>query len=108
MLRTCENCMREKGWPKCMGMLGWFKLGWFELTCPASCTCLFKVRAGVLSKTLSHIWGKINLPIFLFNVGLFNLKTIDSLIFQAKPCPSLLFGSYVEWWDGLSCCYDDV
>ena len=24
----------------------------------------------VLSKTLSHMWGKLNLPMFLFNVGL--------------------------------------
>ena len=81
------------GWPKCVGMLGWFKwvrvLGWLELACPTACTCLFKVRPGVLSNTLSHIWGKLNLPIFLFNVELFTLINIDSLIFLAKPCPSM-------------------
>ena len=54
-------------------------LGWLELACPAACTCLFKVRPGVLSKTLSHICGKLNLPIFLFRVGLFTLTNIDSL-----------------------------
>ena len=66
MLRTCENCMRELGWPKCMGMLGWL-----ELACPTTWACLFKVRPGVLSKTLSHIWGMFNLPIFVFKVFLF-------------------------------------
>ena len=33
-----------------------------ELTWPTACTCLFKLRPGVLSKTLSHMWGKLNLP----------------------------------------------
>ena len=69
-----------------MGVLG--------LACPTACACLFKVRPGVLSKTLSHIPGKLNLPMFLFNVGLLTLINIDSLIFLAKLCPpSLLFGS---------------
>ena len=40
----------------------------------------FKVRPCVLSKTLSHIWGKLNLPIFLFNVGLLTLIKIDSFL----------------------------
>ena len=35
-----------------------------ELICPTACTCLFKLRPGVLSKTLSHMWGKLNLPMF--------------------------------------------
>ena len=26
-----------------------------EMTCPPACTCLFKLRPGVLSKTLSHM-----------------------------------------------------
>ena len=57
----------------------------------------FKVRPGVLSKTLSHMWGKLNLPIFLFNVGLLTLIKIDSLMFLAKPCPpSLLSESYFD------------
>ena len=85
--------MGELGWPKCVGKLGWFKwvgvLGWLELACPTACACLFKVRPGVLSKTLSHIWVKLNVPIFLFNVGLFTLINIDSLIYLAMPCPSL-------------------
>ena len=64
-------------------------MGVLELACPTACTCLFKVRPGVLSKTLSHMWGKLNLPIFLFNVGLLALIKIDSLMLLTKPCPSL-------------------
>ena len=60
-----------------------------ELACPNACACLFKVRPCVLSKTLSHMTGKLNLPILLFNVGLLTLIKIDSLMFLAKPCPSL-------------------
>ena len=92
--------MGELGWPKCVGMLGWFKwvgmLGWLELACPTTWACLFKVRPGVLSKTLSHMLGKLNLPTFLFKVGLCTLINIDSLIFLAKPCsPSLLLRSFL-------------
>ena len=61
-----------------------------ELASPTACTCLSKVRPAVLSKTLSHMWGKLNLPMFLFNVGLLTLLKIDSLMFLAKPCPSSL------------------
>ena len=61
----------------------------FELTCLTTCTCLFNLRPGVLSKTLSHMWGKLNLPMFLFNVGLLTLMNMDSLLFLAKLCPSL-------------------
>ena len=77
-----------------------------ELTCPTVCTCPFKLRPGVLSKTLSHMWGKSNLPMFLFNVLLLTLMNMDSLIFLARLCPSLLlFGSYYDWWGGLyGCC----
>ena len=31
------------------------------------------------------MWVKLNLPIFLFNVGLLTLIQIDSLMFLAKP-----------------------
>ena len=79
----------ELGWPKCVDKLGWVKWGMLELTCPTACECLFKVRPGVLSKSLSHMWCKLNLPIFLFNVGLLTLIKIDSLMFLAKSCPSL-------------------
>ena len=87
-------------------MLGWLKwlgmLGWLELAFPTTEECLFKVRPGVLSKTLSHMWGKLNLPIFLFKVGLLTLINMDSLIFLAKPCPpSLLFGSLLG--GGMNC-----
>ena len=49
----------------------------------------FKVRTEVLSKTLSHMSGKLNLLIFLFKVGLLTLINIDSLIFLARLWPSL-------------------
>ena len=55
--------------------------GWLELVCPTTWACLFKVRPGVLSKTLSHMWGKLNLQIFLLKVELCILINIDSLIF---------------------------
>ena len=35
------------------------------------------------------MWGKLNLPIFLFKGGLLTLIYIDSLIYLAKPCPSV-------------------
>ena len=31
--------------------------------------------------------GKLNLPLFLFNVGLLTLINMDSLMLLAKPCP---------------------
>ena len=70
----------ELVWPNCVGKLGWVKWGMLELACPTACTCLFKVRPGVLSKILSHLWGKVNLPLFLFNMGNINPNKIDSLL----------------------------
>ena len=70
MLRICEKLQGELGWPNCVRMLGSFKcavmLGWLELEFPTAGTCLSEVTPGVLIKTLSHMWGKFNLPIFLF------------------------------------------
>ena len=60
-------------------------ISWLLLLLP----CLFKVRPFVLSKTLSQIWDRLNLPILLFKVGLLTLIKMDSLIFLAKLCPSL-------------------
>ena len=81
--------MEELDWTKCVGVLGWFKrlgiLGWLELACPTAVACLFKVRPKVLSKILSHMWSKLNLPIILFKVALLTLINMDSLIFLAKP-----------------------
>ena len=38
----------------------------------------------------------------LFKVGLLTLINMDSFIFLAKLYPpSLLFGSYCDWWGGL-------
>ena len=69
MFRTCQTLHGGLGWPNyCVEMFGWFKcvgmLGWLALAFPTTGTCLFKVRLGVLSKTLSHMWGKLNLQIF--------------------------------------------
>ena len=44
-------------------------LVWLLLLLP----CLFKVRPLVLSKTLSQMWDRLNLPILLFKVGLLTL-----------------------------------
>ena len=79
----------ELGGPKCVGKLGWFNREVLELACPTTCACLFKVRPGLLSKTLSHMGGKLKLPTFLFNVGLLTLINMDSLMFLAEPCPFL-------------------
>ena len=43
----------------------------------------------VLSRTLSQIWDRLNLPMLLFKVGLLTLMKMDSFIFLAKLCPSL-------------------
>ena len=50
---------------------------------------LFNLRPGLLIKTLSHIWGKLNLPTLLLRVGLLTLINMDSLIYLDKWCPSL-------------------
>ena len=40
--------------------------------------CLFKVRPLVLSKTLSQMWDRLNLPMLLLSVGLLYLMSMDS------------------------------
>ena len=55
-------------------------LGWSELACPTAWACLFKVRPGVLSKTLSHMLGKLNLPIFL--IGIINPNISQEISYQ--------------------------
>ena len=42
---------------------------------------LFNLSTGVLIKTLSHIWGKLNFTILLFRMGLLTLINMDSLIY---------------------------
>ena len=49
---------------------------------------LFNLSPGVLIKTLSHVWGKLNLPTLLFRVGLLTLINMDSLIYLDKLCHS--------------------
>ena len=45
------------------------------------------MRPGVLIKTLSHIWGKLNLQTLLLRVGLLALIKMDSLIYLDKWHP---------------------
>ena len=47
------------------------------------------MRSGVLIKTLSNKWGKLNLTTLLFKVGLLTLINMDSLICLDRWCPSL-------------------
>ena len=72
--RTCKNCM---------GVLGWMDWAW-----PISYACLFILSPVVLRRTLSHIWCKLNLCIFLLSVGLLTLIYIDSLIVLGVPWSS--------------------
>ena len=78
-------------------------MGVLELACPTACACLFKVRPGVLSQTLSHMWDKLNLPILIYvipgltlkrhaqayityiNVGKFNLPHIWDRVLHNTP-----------------------
>ena len=46
------------------------------------------------------MWGKLNLPIFLFNVGLLTLININALMVLAKPCPSLPIMRKLSWLVG--------
>ena len=63
MLRTCEKVRGEVciiyfwrgSWVDWMGVL--------ELAYPTACTCLFKLRPGMLSKTLSDMWGSHRQPV---------------------------------------------
>ena len=79
-MRRCEGKLAlfifGESWVDWMGVL--------EFVCPTAYVCLFKLKPEVLSKTLSLMWGKLNLPMFLFNVGLSTLIKIDSLLFLAK------------------------
>ena len=43
---------------------------------------LFNLRPGVLIKTLSHIWGRLNLPMLLLRVGLFHIGVVFQLFLQ--------------------------
>ena len=45
---------------------------------------LLRVRPLVLSKTLSQIWDRLNLPILLFKVGLLTLIKMDSFTRNIK------------------------
>ena len=68
---------------------------------------LFNLRPGVLIKTLSHIWGKLNLPTLLFRVGLLTLMNMDSLIYLDKWCSSLPIILKLLWLMGWLVWYCD-
>ena len=110
MLRICE-----KLWGSWVGLSVWVSqvglIRGFGISMPNSLHMPFWTKTRCVNKTLSHMWGKLNFPMFLFNVGLLTLINIDSLIFLAKACPSLpiiwklfwLVGWHVWllwWWMG--------
>ena len=53
------------------------------------CRCPLILSPGLLRSTLSHIWCKLNLAMFLFSVGLLTLMHMDSLIVLAMLWSSL-------------------
>ena len=65
---------------------------------------LLMVRPLVLSKTLSQIWDRLNLPILLFKVELLTLMKMDSFIFLARLCPSLPIIWKLFWLMGWPVC----
>ena len=81
-----------EGWDDLIGGVG--------IGMPNCLACLLKLRPGMLSKTLSHMWGKLNLPMFLFNVG---LLTIGSLSLGAAPMVSKSGAIYWFQHGDLSC-----
>ena len=69
MLRQgCSLCMPHR---TCENMYGDVWLG--RLGMPNILCMLFIFSPGVFISTLSNIWCKLNLPIFLVRVGLLNL-----------------------------------
>ena len=64
--------------------------------------CLFRVRPLVLSKTLSQMWDRLNLPILLFKVGLLTLMYMDSLMFLASQGNSTVSqADSAGTWEGI-------
>ena len=64
-----------------------------ELACPTAYACLFKVRHGILHMTLTHMWDKLNLPIFIPNVELLTLIKVDGAVFQLSLRPDEVHGN---------------
>ena len=66
-------------------------IGWVGLNMPTNACSVHMLigrvnfKVGVLSKTLSHIWLRLYLPIFLLSMGLLTLMQIDSFIVLARP-----------------------
>ena len=48
---------------------------------------------------MTHMWGKLNIPIFLFNVGLLTLIKIDSLNFWLNPVYLIVANFYMEYFE---------
>ena len=61
-----------------------------RLSMPNTMHILFILSPGILRRILSHILCKLNLPTFLFSVGLLTLMYNDSLKALTMPWSSLL------------------
>ena len=71
------------------------RLGWLSM--PNIMCMPFILNPGVLRRTLSNIWCKLNLSIFLISVGLLTLMYIDSLIVLAMSWSSLPIIWKLSW-----------
>ena len=60
------------------------------ISMPNSLHMPFKVGPGVLNKTLSHICGKLNLPLFLFIVGLLTVINMPIHVPHIKSLASTM------------------
>ena len=76
----------------CMGVLGWV-----DWACPISCTCLFYFKPKGVKENPIPFLCKLNLPIFLFSVGLLTLMYIDPLIVLALLWSSLPIIWKLSW-----------
>ena len=78
-----------------LGLCAWIMNTCWTMTLTLNYVCALgcweepSLSAGVLKRTLSHIWLRLYLPMFWFNVGLFTLIKIDSLMVLAFPWSSL-------------------
>ena len=100
-------CSEFRACPVCPKVLCKCLLVGMDWACPLRhvlCACpvsLLILRSGVLNRTLSHIWWRLYLPIFLLCVGLLTLMYIDSSTVLARPWSSLpimlIFSGVLLW-----------
>ena len=70
-----QGCSLSMLYKTCEKLKGHVRLG--GLSMPNILCMLFYFKSRVLRRTLSHIWNKLNLPRFLFSVGLLILLYIE-------------------------------